>query len=85
MTLENFVLISALQNYKKALFVIFLIVAAGEIMPLRLRAKMRYNFWKGSYFTVAFGVSTVFLCVQDRKVRKEQTKVTYFLQKKFLV
>lgn len=44
MTLENFVLISALQNYKKVLFVIALVLAASEIMALKLRARMRCNF-----------------------------------------
>lgn len=43
---NTLVLICASQNYKKILFVTTLILAAGEMMPLKLRARMRCNFWK---------------------------------------
>lgn len=44
--LKSFVLICASQNYKEVLFIRALILVAGEIMPFKLKARMRCNFWK---------------------------------------
>lgn len=43
---KTLVLICASLNYKRVLFITALILAADKMMPLKLKTRMRWNFWK---------------------------------------